>query len=148
MAFESGYKDHPNYEKFLRWRENRDWAQFASITVKTRLADMLAEIDRFDDITSTISTNLKGFSRFRIMGSDSFDPVVDRKTLETGLFGKLWTASIMVNREYSDGLTFASDMGRKLSVSDAIWDMSSEDWRDSIKTNFDAKGKIIEGATV
>ena len=146
MTLGSKLKDHPLYDQFQIFRENRDWDQFKIKVLLERFSDMTADIERFNDVTSEIKTNLKGFSNFRLLGNNSsFKPEVGRETLKTGFFGSLWTAKVMVSREYENGLVFSSDLGREIIVSEDFWDIGKLNWKDSIVRNYNWKTGDLNG---
>jgi hypothetical protein len=65
---------------------------------KNKLADLYSEVDKWDLITARIFMNIKTFAGFRTFDNTSFDPVTQREVLQTGLFGKLWTADVIVSK--------------------------------------------------
>ncbi len=78
--------------------ENDVVAGTVSTLEKEKLADLYAEVDKWDLITARIFMNIKTFSGFRTFDQVSFDPVTQREVLQTGLFGRLWTADIIVSK--------------------------------------------------
>ena len=65
---------------------------------KSKLADLYSEVDKWDLITARIFMNIKTFAGFRTFDQTSFDPVTQREVLQTGLFGRLWTADVIVSK--------------------------------------------------
>ena len=72
-------------------------AQFNGI-VKSDLANLYSEVDKWDLITARIFMNIKTFAGFRTFTQTDFDPVTQREVLQTGLFGRLWTADVIVSK--------------------------------------------------
>ena len=74
----------------------------ATTIEKDKLADLYSEVDKWDLITARLFMNIKTFNGFRTFGSGGgsgeFDPVTQREVLQTGLFGRLWTADIIVSK--------------------------------------------------
>jgi len=141
-------KDHPLYEEFKKFQENYLWNIFMGQQIKMRFNDIVNDIDRFDDITSEICMTLQTFSNFRMWGNNDFDPITDRKTLETGHFGSFWTAKIMVSKDAEpDVLKFTSDLGREIKVSKDIFDIDKKDWRDSIVRNYNEATGVVNDAS-
>ena len=132
-------KDHPLYEEFKKFQENYLWNIFRGNRIKMRFNVMVADIDRFDDITSEITMTLKTFANFRMWSDGDFDLETDRHALFSGNYGRLWTAKIMVSKDAEpDVLKFTSDLGREIKVSADIFDIEKKDWKDSIVRNYDA----------
>ncbi len=66
---------------------------------KAGLNNLVAEVDKWDLVTSRLFMNIKTFSGFRSFnGTTDFDPVTQRELLQTGLYGHLWTADIIVSK--------------------------------------------------
>ena len=66
---------------------------------KAGLANLYSEVDKWDLVTARLFMNIKTFAGFRtINGQSEFDPVTQREVLQTGLFGRLWTADIIVSK--------------------------------------------------
>ncbi len=65
---------------------------------KSKLADLYSEVDKWDLITARIFMNIKTFAGFRTFTQTDFDPVTQREVLQTGLFGRLWTADVIVSK--------------------------------------------------
>ena len=66
--------------------------------VKSDLANLYSEVDKWDLITARIFMNIKTFAGFRTFTQTDFDPVTQRELLQTGLFGRLWTADVIVSK--------------------------------------------------
>jgi hypothetical protein len=66
--------------------------------VKSDLANLYSEVDKWDLITARIFMNIKTFAGFRTFTQTDFDPVTQREVLQTGLFGRLWTADVIVSK--------------------------------------------------
>ena len=79
--------------------ENAAVASTSATLAKTDLASLYAEVDKWDLVTARLFMNIKTFAGFRtINGTTEFDPVTQREILQTGLFGRLWTADIIVSK--------------------------------------------------
>jgi hypothetical protein len=51
--------------------------------------------------------NIEQFADIRKFNNDVFDPVTQREVLQTGLFGHIWTADIIVSRVVPAGTLYA-----------------------------------------
>jgi hypothetical protein len=69
-----------------------------TVLEKNKLADLYSEVDQWDLITARIFMNIRTFAGFRTFDQTSFDPVTQREVLQTGLFGRLWTADVIVSK--------------------------------------------------
>jgi len=66
---------------------------------KAALNSTVAQVDRWDLVTSKLFMNIMTFSGFRAFnGLTDFDPVTQREILQTGLYGHIWTADIIVSK--------------------------------------------------
>ena len=43
--------------------------------------------------------NAQSFADIRTWGRDEFDPVTQHEVLQTGLFGHIWTADILISKK-------------------------------------------------
>ena len=74
---------------------------------KANLADLYAQVDKWDLITARSFMNIQTFAGFRTFDQDAFDPVTQREVLQTGLFGRLWTADIIVSKVVPTNTVYA-----------------------------------------
>jgi hypothetical protein len=65
---------------------------------KAKLAELYSQVDQWDNVTARLFMNIKTFAGFRTISYTDFDPVTVREVLQTGLFGRLWTADIIVSK--------------------------------------------------
>jgi len=81
----------------------------ATTIEKDKLADLYSEVDKWDLITARLFMNIKTFNGFRTFdGQNDFDPVTQREVLQTGLFGRLWTADIIVSKVVPASTVYAA----------------------------------------
>ena len=79
--------------------ENASTTVTGGAITKAGLNNVVAEVDKWDLVTSKLFMNIKTFSGFRTFtGQADFDPVTQREILQTGLYGHLWTADIIVSK--------------------------------------------------
>jgi hypothetical protein len=84
---------------FASTLENTATTVTGGALTKFGLNNMVAEVDKWDLVTSRLFMNIKTFSGFRtFQGNTDFDPVTQREVLQTGLYGHLWTADIIVSK--------------------------------------------------
>jgi hypothetical protein len=83
---------------------------FAGATGVTRntLNDLVVQVDRWDLVTSKIFMNIEQFADIRKFNNDVFDPVTQREVLQTGLFGHIWTADIIVSKVVPAGTIYCT----------------------------------------
>lgn len=83
---------------------------FASATGVTRntLNNLVVQVEQWDLVTSKIFMNINQFADIRKFNSDVFDPVTQREVLQTGLFGHIWSADIIVSRVVPSGTLYAT----------------------------------------
>lgn len=74
----------------------------------TRLAltQAFQQVERHDLVASTILMNSQEFADIRVWGQNEFDPVTQREVLQTGLYGHLWTADILISRRVPPGSVY------------------------------------------
>jgi hypothetical protein len=75
---------------------------------KAGLNNLVAEVDKWDLVTSRLFMNIKTFSGFRAFSNTDFDPVTQREVLQTGLYGHLWTADIIVSKVVPANTVYAT----------------------------------------
>ena len=84
---------------FASTLENASTTVTGGTLSKNGLNTLVAEVDKWDLVTSKLFMNIKTFSGFRsFVGNTDFDPVTQREVLQTGLYGHLWTADIIVSK--------------------------------------------------
>lgn len=66
---------------------------------KKALKDGFKEVEKHDLIVSKVVMNAQTFADIRGWGRDEFDPVTQYETLQTGLFGHIWTADILISKK-------------------------------------------------
>ena len=57
------------------------------------------EVEKHDLVATKIVMNAYAFADIRKWGRDEFDPVTQHEVLQTGLFGHLWTADILISKK-------------------------------------------------
>jgi hypothetical protein len=63
------------------------------------LKDGFKEVEKHDLIVTKIVMNAQAFADIRGWNRDDFDPVTQYEVLQTGLFGHIWTADILVSKK-------------------------------------------------
>ena len=73
----------------------------ASTTGLTReaLTQAFKEVEKHDLVVTKIVMNAQAFADIRAWGQNEFDPVTQREVLQTGLFGHIWTADILISKK-------------------------------------------------
>jgi len=57
------------------------------------------EVEKHDLVVTKIVMNAQAFADIRAWGQNEFDPVTQHEVLQTGLFGHLWTADILISKK-------------------------------------------------
>lgn len=57
------------------------------------------EVEKHDLVVTKIVMNAQAFADIRSWGQQEFDPVTQHEVLQTGLFGHLWTADILISKK-------------------------------------------------
>ena len=57
------------------------------------------EVEKHDLVVTKIVMNAQAFASIRGWGQNEFDPVTQHEVLQTGLFGHLWTADILISKK-------------------------------------------------
>lgn len=57
------------------------------------------EVEKNDLVVTKVVMNATSFADIRGWGRDDFDPVTQHEVLQTGLFGHIWTADILVSKK-------------------------------------------------
>jgi len=72
-----------------------------SATTLTRdaLATAFREVEKHDLAVTKIVMNAQAFADIRKWGQNEFDPVTQHEVLQTGTFGHLWTAEILISKK-------------------------------------------------
>ena len=83
---------------FASTLENAAITATTTAIAKNDLVNLYAEVDKWDLVTAKMFMNIKTFSGFRTFTNTDFDPVTQRELLQTGLYGHLWTAEIIVSK--------------------------------------------------
>ena len=63
------------------------------------LTQAFKEIEKHDLVVTKIVMNASTFADIRAWGRDEFDPVTQHEVLQTGLFGHIWTADILISKK-------------------------------------------------
>lgn len=63
------------------------------------LTKAFREIEKHDLVATKIVMNATSFADIRAWGRDDFDPVTQHEVLQTGLFGHIWTADILISKK-------------------------------------------------
>lgn len=66
---------------------------------RNALTSAFREIEKNDLVVTKIVMNATSFADIRGWGRDDFDPVTQHEVLQTGLFGHIWTADILVSKK-------------------------------------------------
>ncbi len=94
---------------FASTLENTATTVTGGALTKFGLNNLVAEVDKWDLVTSRLFMNIKTFSGFRnFQGNTDFDPVTQREVLQTGLYGHLWTADIIVSKVVPANTVYAT----------------------------------------
>lgn len=80
----------------------------AAGVTRNNLLDLVVQVDRWDLVTSKVFMNIEQFNDIRKFNNDVFDPVTQREVLQTGLFGHIWTADIIVSKVVPAGTMYAT----------------------------------------
>ncbi len=83
---------------FASGLENTLTSVSGGLLTKSALNSLVAQVDKWDLVTSRLFMNILTFSGFRAFDSTEFDPVTTRELLQTGLYGHIWTADIIVSK--------------------------------------------------
>lgn len=70
------------------------------------LTQAFQQVERHDLVVSTVLMNAQEFADIRAWGQNEFDPVTQREVLQTGLYGRLWTADILISRRVPPGSVY------------------------------------------
>jgi len=63
------------------------------------LATAFREVEKHDLAATKIVMNAQAFADIRKWGQNEFDPVTQHEVLQTGTFGHLWTAEILISKK-------------------------------------------------
>lgn len=63
------------------------------------LTEAFKEVEKHDLVVTKIVMNATSFADIRAWGQAEFDPVTQHEVLQTGLFGHLWTADILISKK-------------------------------------------------
>jgi hypothetical protein len=77
---------------------DEDGKAVASRLTRELLTDAFRNIEQHDLVATKVVMNAVAFADIRAWGRDDFDPVTQHEVLQTGLFGHLWTADILVSK--------------------------------------------------
>lgn len=62
------------------------------------LTTAFAEVEKHDLAVTKIVMNAQAFADIRKWGRNEFDPVTQHEILNTGVFGRLWTADVIISK--------------------------------------------------
>ena len=97
--------------------ENTAQTVTAAGLLKRDLTEIKKQVDRWDLVTSKFLMNINEFTDILNWASGggesaasggSIDPVTQREILQTGLYGRLWGADIMVSKIVPPGTVFGA----------------------------------------
>ena len=71
----------------------------AKSLTREALTAAFKEIEKHDLVATKIVMNATTFADIRAWGRDEFDPVTQHEVLQTGLFGHIWTADILLSKK-------------------------------------------------
>ena len=63
------------------------------------LTTAFKEVEKHDLVVTKIVMNAQAFADIRAWGRNEFDPVTQHEVLQTGLFGHIWTADILISKK-------------------------------------------------
>jgi Phage capsid family. len=63
------------------------------------LTKAFQEVEKHDLVVTKIVMNASAFADIRVWGQNEMDPVTQHEVLQTGLFGHLWTADILISKK-------------------------------------------------
>lgn len=63
------------------------------------LTNAFKEVEKHDLVVTKIVMNAQAFADIRAWGRNEFDPVTQHEVLQTGLFGHIWTADILISKK-------------------------------------------------
>lgn len=66
---------------------------------RAALTKAFQEIEKHDLVVTKIVMNASAFADIRSWGQNEFDPVTQHEVLQTGLFGHIWTADILISKK-------------------------------------------------
>jgi hypothetical protein len=66
---------------------------------RNALTEAFKEVEKHDLVVTKVVMNAQSFADIRAWGRDEFDPVTQHEVLQTGLFGHIWTADILISKK-------------------------------------------------
>lgn len=70
------------------------------------LTGAFREIEKHDLAVTKIVMNAQAFADIRSWGTNDFDPVTMHEVLQTGLFGHIWTAEILISKKVPENTVY------------------------------------------
>ena len=70
------------------------------------LTQAFKEVEKHDLVVTKIVMNATEFADIRAWGQNEFDPVTQHEVLQTGLFGHIWTADILISKKVPQGTVY------------------------------------------
>jgi hypothetical protein len=64
------------------------------------------EVEKHDLVVTKIVMNAQTFADIRAWGREDFDPVTQHEVLQTGLFGHIWSADILISKKVPENTVF------------------------------------------
>lgn len=66
---------------------------------RAALTSAFREVEKHDLVVTKVVMNATSFADIRAWGREEFDPVTQHEVLQTGLFGHIWTADILISKK-------------------------------------------------
>lgn len=66
---------------------------------RVALTQAFKEVEKHDLVVTKVVMNASTFADIRAWGREDFDPVTQHEVLQTGLFGHIWTADILISKK-------------------------------------------------
>lgn len=70
------------------------------------LTQAFKEVEKHDLVVTKIVMNAQAFADIRTWGQNEFDPVTQHEVLQTGLFGHIWTADILISKKVPNNTVY------------------------------------------
>lgn len=70
------------------------------------LTKAFKEVEKHDLVVTKVVMNAQQFADIRAWNNQDFDPVTQHEVLQTGLFGHIWTADILISKKVKDGTVY------------------------------------------
>lgn len=73
---------------------------------RAALTKAFQEVEKHDLVVTKIVMNASAFADIRAWGQNEFDPVTQHEVLQTGLFGHIWTADILISKKVPQNVVY------------------------------------------